>query len=183
MARLVAERSDLLAPLGECFREHGYEGASLTRISEATGLGKGSLYHFFPGGKAEMMEAVLEDVTWWFEAKVFAPLETMSAASGIRTMCDAVLAYFESGRRVCLVGVLALADTRDAFSAAIAGYFRRWMSALTKSFERAGSRRKLAVARAREVVYEIQGALVLSRALDDQGVFRSAVERIRASAT
>ena len=51
MARTVAERSDVLPLLAEVFREHGYEGASLSLISKATGLGKGSLYHFFPGVK------------------------------------------------------------------------------------------------------------------------------------
>ena len=29
MARMVMERSDVLPLLGEAFREHGYEGASL----------------------------------------------------------------------------------------------------------------------------------------------------------
>jgi hypothetical protein len=46
----------------------GYrEGASLSLISEATGLGKGCLYHFFPGGKEEMADAVLSEIDGWFE--------------------------------------------------------------------------------------------------------------------
>ena len=57
MARMVAERADTLPGLAEAFREHGYAGASLSVIGEATGLGRGSLYHFFPGGKREMAEA------------------------------------------------------------------------------------------------------------------------------
>ena len=52
---MVAERADTLPALAEVFREYGYEGTSLARITKATGLGKGSLYHFFPGGKAEIM--------------------------------------------------------------------------------------------------------------------------------
>ncbi|HKX35432.1 MAG TPA: TetR/AcrR family transcriptional regulator, partial [Rhizorhapis sp.] len=51
MAKTVKERSDIIPVLGEVFREHGFEGASLAIISARTGLGKGSLYHFFPGGK------------------------------------------------------------------------------------------------------------------------------------
>jgi AcrR family transcriptional regulator len=51
---MIAERSDTLPTLAEVFREHGYEDASLSLLSQATGLGKGSLYHFFPGGKEEM---------------------------------------------------------------------------------------------------------------------------------
>src|SRR5689334_1226155 len=44
-------REHVLSQLGEVFRAHGYEGASLTLITEATGLGKGSLYNLFPRGK------------------------------------------------------------------------------------------------------------------------------------
>src|SRR5690348_16932169 len=51
MARVVAERSDVIPQLGELFRKHGFVGTSLSLITAHTGLGKGSLYHFFPGGK------------------------------------------------------------------------------------------------------------------------------------
>jgi TetR/AcrR family transcriptional regulator, lmrAB and yxaGH operons repressor len=70
MARLVAERADTIAPLAEVFREHGYEGAGLALIGKATGLGKGSLYHFFPNGKEEMVRAVLGEIGQWFEDAV-----------------------------------------------------------------------------------------------------------------
>ncbi len=48
---MVTERSDVTQILAEIFREHGYAGASLSEITNRTGLGKGSLYHFFPSGK------------------------------------------------------------------------------------------------------------------------------------
>ena len=51
MAKFVNERADVLPVLVEVFREHGYDGTSLSVIGERTGLGKGSLYNFFPGGK------------------------------------------------------------------------------------------------------------------------------------
>src|SRR3954469_22668198 len=62
MAKTVAERAAVLPVLGEVFREHGFEGASLSLIGERTGLGKGSLYLFFPGGKEEMATAVLAEI-------------------------------------------------------------------------------------------------------------------------
>ena len=124
MPRVVAERADVIPALAEVFREHGYEGASLSVITVATGLGKGSLYHFFPGGKEEMASAVLDDVEGWFKAKVFAPLRDGSDPRGaICDMLEAVDTYFRSGRRVCLVGVLALADARDRFPARVRDYF------------------------------------------------------------
>ena len=52
----------MIPVVAEVFRAHGYEGATLSVITEATGLGKGSLYHFFPGGKEELAAAVLADL-------------------------------------------------------------------------------------------------------------------------
>jgi TetR/AcrR family transcriptional repressor of lmrAB and yxaGH operons len=62
MSRAVATRPDIIPALAEVFREHGYEGASLALLGDATGLGKGSLYHFFPNGKEEMAAAVLDAI-------------------------------------------------------------------------------------------------------------------------
>ena len=63
MPRLVTERADTLPALAVVFRECGYDGASLALIGQHTRLGKGSLYHFFPGGKEEMADAVLGEMT------------------------------------------------------------------------------------------------------------------------
>ncbi len=49
---------ELLDRLTSVFRTHGFEGASLSLISKATGLQRASLYHRFPGGKEEMAKAV-----------------------------------------------------------------------------------------------------------------------------
>ena len=180
MPRVVAERSDALPVLAEVFREHGYEGASLSLISEATGLGKGSLYHFFPGGKEEMAESVLSEIDGWFENHVFAPLQKASRPEdAIAAMFDSVDAYFRSGRRVCLVGALALGDTRDRFAGEVRSYFSRWVDALSRALIQSKRSSASARALAEEVVAGIQGAIVLSRALDDPRAFARALARMR----
>ncbi|QTL04504.1 TetR/AcrR family transcriptional regulator [Aquabacter sp. L1I39] len=179
MARTVHERSDVLPLLGEVFREHGYEGASLSVISARTGLGKGSLYHFFPGGKEEMAQAVLAHIDAWFETEIFAPLRTdPNPDAAIAHMIRGVDAYFRSGNRVCLVGVFALVEARDRFALAVKDYFARWTAALADALTRAGRPADIAFADAEEAVLAIQGALVLARALDDANVFRRAMARI-----
>ena len=59
MASPKVHDEKLIERLTSVFRIYGYEGASLSRIAEATGLQRASLYHRFPGGKEEMAEAVL----------------------------------------------------------------------------------------------------------------------------
>jgi len=180
MARMVAERSDATASLAEVFREHGYEGASLAVISKATGLGKGSLYHFFPNGKEEMVRAVLAEIEQWFEDSIYSPLrDGDDANAAIAKMLDETAKYFKSGRRVCLVGALAVANTRDLFAQAIRGYFVAWVDALQTALMRQGRDAEQARLLSEDAVLAIQGAIVLSRALDDPAVFQRANYQLR----
>ncbi|WP_027134107.1 TetR/AcrR family transcriptional regulator [Geminicoccus roseus] len=177
MARIVQERPDIVPVLAELFREHGYEGASLALIGQRTGLGKGSLYHFFPGGKEEMANAVLAEIEGWFEANLFRPLhEGADPMAEILAMFSTVTAYFQSGRRICLVGLLALADARERFAQRITQYFIRWQDALANALTRAGKEPALA----EEIVAAIQGALVLARATYDSEVFSRTIARLQA---
>ncbi|WEX74786.1 TetR/AcrR family transcriptional regulator [Sinorhizobium numidicum] len=181
MARMVAERSDAIASLAEVFREHGYEGASLALIGKATGLGKGSLYHFFPNGKEEMVQAVLAEIEQWFEDSVYSPLrDGTDADAAITAMLDETAKYFRSGRRVCLVGALAVANTRDLFAQAIRDYFVAWVDALQSALVRQGRDAEQARLLSEDAVLAIQGAIVLSRALDDPAVFQRAIDQLRA---
>ncbi|MBA5638524.1 TetR/AcrR family transcriptional regulator [Duganella sp. LX20W] len=180
MARVIAEREDVIPMLAEVFRTYGFEGASLARITEQTKLGKGSIYHFFPGGKEEMAEAVLAHVDAWFKQHVFEPLnESADAAAGIEAMFDEVGRYFQSGRRVCLVGVFALGNERDRFSDQVRDYFSAWIDALAAALVRTGRKPEDAMALAEEVVGGIQGALVLARAFDRTSVFTDTLHRLR----
>lgn len=181
MPRAVADRTAILPALAEVFREHGYDGASLALLGERTGLGKGSLYHFFPGGKEEMAAAVLAEIGAWFETAVFTPLqEAADARQAIDRMMQSVEDYFRSGRRVCLVGAFALGDARDRFATQVHAYFARWNSVLAQALIRHGHDAKTAKDLAEDCVAGIQGALVLARALNDSRVFHRALERMRA---
>lgn len=174
----TSPRDELLAALGEVFRAHGYEGASLALISEATGLGKGSLYHAFPGGKEQMAEEVLASIDAWFVREIYQPLRTAADPhEGIAGMFRGVDTYFRSGKRVCLIGVVALGGARDLFAERVKGYFVAWVDALAATLRKLGHAQGEARHLAEQVVLEIQGGLVLARALNDPRVFARALER------
>ena len=180
MPREIAERGDAVAALAEVFREHGYSGSSLARITQQTGLGKGSLYHFFPDGKEEMAEAVLEEVDRWFSEHVFSPLlDPVAPGRGIERMFETVDRYFRSGERICLVGVFALGDSQSRFGARINRYFSTWTEALAEALLRTGFTAPKAAEMAEEVVVGIQGALVLARSRQDPQVVTRTLQRLR----
>ena len=181
MPKIIAERSDVIPVLAEIFREYGYEGASLSLIASRTGLGKGSLYHFFPGGKEQMASEVLREIDGWFEDAVYKPLrDADDPRAAILEMCRSVATYFWSGKRVCLIGAFALDNVRDRFSDAIRDYFAVWQRSLQKALTRIGHDADRASDIAEDAILSIQGALVLSRALGDTAVFERAMVRVEA---
>ena len=181
MARLIAERSDVVPLLTEIFRTYGYEGASLARIGAGTGLGKGSLYHFFPGGKDEMAAAVLAHIDGWFQQHVYTPLrEAEDPRKGITLMFRETRRYFLSGQKVCLIGVFALGNERDRFAVAVKSYFVDWAAALNDALMRDGHDAAQAAALTEDVLGGIQGALVLARAMDRPKLFVATLARLEA---
>lgn len=54
MAPAGKHRQSILVAAARLFRQQGYAGTGLSDILEASGAPKGSLYHYFPGGKAEI---------------------------------------------------------------------------------------------------------------------------------
>jgi len=180
LAKQITERADILPRLAEVFRAHGYEGATLSLLGEASGLGKGSLYHFFPGGKEQMAKEVLAEIDNWFEVNVFTPLlKTEDPKQAIADMITATETYFWSGKRVCLVGVVALGVARDFFTEQVHSYFERWDDALASALKRTGLDAAAAKRKSEDAMIVIQGALVLARALNDPKVFTRAMAGLR----
>ncbi len=176
----ASDKALLVTQIAEIFREYGFEGTSLSQITQRTGLGKGSLYHVFPAGKDEMASAVLAQVTAWFTLHIFQPLEDELPGPGRwDAMWQAVEDYFRSGQRICLMGVFAQDRTRDRFTAAISAYFIRWIAALRRALIRVGVDDAVATALAEDAIGGIQGALILSRALNDPTFFGRSLRRLR----
>ena len=100
---------ELIDRLTDVFRRHGFEGASLTRISEATGLKRASLYHRFPGGKAEMAEAVLSRADEWLGTHALSPLQGRGEpADRLRIMTGALSEFYGDGKHSCLLDAFSL---------------------------------------------------------------------------
>lgn len=58
--QLDARRQEILNAARTCFARHGYEGATVRRLEEATGLSRGAIFHHFRD-KDSLFLAVAED--------------------------------------------------------------------------------------------------------------------------
>src|SRR4030095_16204471 len=57
---LDARRHEILSGARACFARHGYEGATVRRLEEQTGLSRGAIFHHFRD-KESLFLAVAED--------------------------------------------------------------------------------------------------------------------------
>lgn len=178
MSRIKFDYQVTIEKLSELFREHGYHGTSFSYIQEASGLGKGSLYHHFTNGKEDIARAVLTSVQEWFEKNVYTPLDSPeSLVNDLDRMYEATIRFFREGNRVCVPGSFALHDARDLFPDEIERYFRRWIDSLSGFLIRHGLPGKEAKDTALETVALIQGGLVMGRAFKTPKIFVSILEK------
>ncbi|MEU2286549.1 TetR/AcrR family transcriptional regulator [Streptomyces sp. NPDC013178] len=159
--RMVASAAALLG-------EHGAAGVSIDRVLAHSGAPRGSVYHHFPGGRAQLIdEAVV------FAGDVIAGL--IETAVGAPDPLDAIDAFFTLWRERLLRSdfragcpVVAVAVETDdeagepARSAAAA--FTRWQDALVALLLRHGLPEERSRRLASFIVAAVEGAVVLCRA-------------------
>jgi len=177
----LVPKEDVLNELTKVFRESGLEGATLTRISRATGLGKASLYHHFPGGKQEMALAVVKRSNLQLQEKVIGPLQGDGEPTArIRQMMRNLDKYYGSGKESCLLGVLTVTGSRGLFHEHIKVGFATWIKSLASVLVEAGLPKKLATTRAENAIFSIEGALVVCRGLGNVASFRRLLRELSA---
>lgn len=173
-------RADIVLRLYDLFRAKGYDGVSIGDISEATGLGRSSLYHHFPGGKEEMAETVIAFARDAIAREALAPL---SAPGGIRQRLDAMIAgidrLYEGGKGPCVLSSLLQSGEESPLADGLRAVFSDWTSAIARALKQAGVESKLARAKAVEALAQVQGGLVMARALGEPGAFRLSLKAAR----
>lgn len=178
MAHAKVTDENLIQALTDVFRTHGYEGASMSQISEATGLEKASLYHRFPGGKEDMVAAVVSRMIQWFQKQVFAPLEGPGKpAHKVSRVAQNLRDFYADGSKSCVLDTLSLPGG-PALRAAVRQALKAWLQAFTGVAREAGASDAEARARAEQAIGEIEGSLVLARVLGDRKPFHRTIARL-----
>lgn len=163
-------RDRLLAGAGRLLAERGYAGMELRDVAERGEAPRGSIYHHFPGGKAQLAAEAAE-------------LDGVRTRTGIerslleRGLRETLTLFGEMFRRRsggdpdlvgCPVAAAALARPEDpALAAAASAAFESWEGAIADALVREGVDRERATAFAAMGVASIEGALIRARAAGD----------------
>jgi TetR/AcrR family transcriptional repressor of lmrAB and yxaGH operons len=148
-----------LSQLSEIFRRKGYAGASYSDLMKATGFVKASLYHRFPGGKAEMVDAILSDVDREFSEYVVKPaFEAGVPVDRARKIARRLREFYKSGQQWCLLDTVTLADSPSTREHARRS-MEFWIDAFARLGRDAGLSPAIARRRSQEAVAAIEGGL------------------------
>jgi AcrR family transcriptional regulator len=172
---------ELLSKLSTVFRDVGYNGASMQRLSEAAGLKKASLYHRFPGGKEQMACEVLIAAHDWLTHNILEPLRGEgSPEARIRAMAIKIDEFYEGGRQACLLNLLSSARIEQGpFSGMIKAVFEAWIDAITAVLTDAKTDANTAQQRAERGLALLHGSLVLSRGMGTVRPFKTFIKTLR----
>ena len=167
MCVMVNSRERMIAGAALTLGERGVEGASFSEVLARSGAPRGSIYHHFPGGKAQLAtEATAYAGDWITELieRAAGPVEL------IRELTALWVGMFErsGGRAGCTVAAAAMAGDEFVTARERAGVvLRGWCDVLAARMREQG----VAAARARAFatlgVAAFEGALVLARAEGD----------------
>ena len=175
-------RTALLESAVRLFRKQGYAATGINEILAASAVPKGSLYHYFPGGKAEIGVEALRLAA----AKVTSTLAALAAeALGPAELVERYFALLgvwmrESGYRdgsPITTTVLEMAPQDEPIRAAAAEAYSAWAVVLEGAAVAKGMDPARAARLARLSLATLEGALVQCRvARDESPLIEAAAE-------
>jgi AcrR family transcriptional regulator len=182
--RGAATRARIVEAAATLVLDRGVGATTLDDIGTGTATSKSQLFHYFPGGKSELIGAIVAfQAARVLEAQrpFLDTLDTWDAWEGWR---DAVVAHYSSQPSWgCPIGALAseLIASDPARAAEVTAHMERW-----RDYLRAGLARMLAAGRLRadadlealslSVFASLQGGLLLAQAMQSPRPLEAALD-------
>jgi AcrR family transcriptional regulator len=187
---LQSTKERIVETCAELFRRQGYIGTGLKQILAEADAPFGSLYHFFPGGKAHLGEEVIRHSGGLYQVVVESVWD--AAPDPITGVSHVFLGAAETLRATdyadaCPIATVALevASTHEGMRVATADVFAQWIDAATERLASAGLEPDAARALGINMICALEGAFVLSRAMRSteplEAAGAAAVQAVRAA--
>lgn len=166
-------RERMVHSAAQLMRERGLAGTGMREVAEHAQAPRGSLQHYFPDGKDQLVTEALA----WMSVQISTPLQRMAAADPPVPARDVVAKMFARWRRFLgesdfldgcpLVATITDAVANDVLREAARASFQQWHGALTEALWHGGLTKVRAQRLAVLVISSLEGAIVLSRAQRD----------------
>lgn len=167
MPRRSDARQQMIESAAMLFRERGVHGTSFSDVLAHSGAPRGSIYHHFRGGKAQLAE---ETTRWAGEfivamtAAALAQSDPVGALDHVRRWWTTILRSSDYAAGCVIVAATLEGEREPAVRDAAAAAFRSWETVLAKALRERGVPSARARSIATLLIAAIEGAVVLSRA-------------------
>lgn len=175
-------RDRLIQAATRLFRQRGYEGAGLAEILAEAGVPKGSLYHHFPDGKADLACAAAD----WTASEIIRVIDDSFRGApdwrhGVTTFCYKMAKLFDilhSADACPIFGLLFEGPDQDRFRAQAEQSFDRIIAAIARHGVGLGMAPDAAHEAAETFIIGFQGSWTLARMRRDSNVLRGMPARL-----
>lgn len=160
-----ATRSTMLIAAADLLRERGPAGVTIDAVLARSGSPRGSVYHHFPEGRAQIIREALE----FAGEEITRQIEQAAGGDGTALLRQFVVLWREAliasdFTAVSPVLAVSVGAGPDDLGAVAAGIFLRWRDAAVGAFRREGFGPEESASLAHTTMAALEGALVLCRA-------------------
>lgn len=175
-------RDRLVQAATRLFRQRGYDGTGLTEILTEAGVPKGSLYHHFPDGKADLACAAAD----WTASEIIRVIDDSFRTApdwrqGVTTFCFKMAKLFDilhSADACPIFGLLFEGPDQDRFRAQAEQSFDRIIASAARYGESFGQSPETAHDAAETFIIGFQGSWTLARTRRKSDVLRGLPNRL-----
>lgn len=167
-------RERMVFSAAQLIRRDGVTATGMREVAAHAGAPRGSLQHYFPGGKEQLVGEAVEWAGRYagkratrYLAELAEPSPSLLFAAMVRQWTDEFEAVGFGGGCPVAAATVDCSDSTESVRAAAAAAFGRWASSVAAALVALGFPPPRASALATLMISAIEGALVLSRAHHD----------------
>src|ERR1700737_4559151 len=163
-------------------RERGVEATSFSEVLEHSGAPRGSIYHHFPGGKAQLIEEATRFTGEFVAAGLTAALDQDDPVAALDTFVDywrALLRDSDFAAGCPVVAATVEGDRVPTARDAAGEVFQLWQRLRVDLLLRAGIEPARADSLATLIVAAVEGAVILARAERSMAPFDRVADELR----
>ena len=168
MANAAKHKDSLVRTAMRLFRQQGYASTGLQQVLAESGAPKGSLYHYFPGGKEQLGTAAVK-LAAQLMGEMLSGLVARHRrpATFVRAYCGVMSKWMEDSdfRSGCPIATTMLETAPQSPELTRVGVdaLDHWIAIIAPVFEEAGASKSEARLKAQNLIAAMEGALLLAR--------------------
>ncbi|MBC8080117.1 MAG: TetR/AcrR family transcriptional regulator [Gorillibacterium sp.] len=173
----------ILAASSRLFQSQGYHATGLNQIIQESGAPKGSLYHYFPGGKEQLAIEALNRGRMFITQRLRSHMESdLSPIEALQALLTAFIAAMENsefagGMSVANIA-LDTANTSEGIRMACAEAYDEWIGVIGAKLISHGMEANKASEIAHILHAIIEGSFIIAIVQRDSAIFHMLIKRL-----